>query len=144
MSSTKNIVTCPLTGNCDCLRKLTGKLKRGGQKVVWLIRWSYCQGGHIPRFHPRPKLSVASAYWMYTDSVHWVHWWHTRQTLPLWIRFYMSHYFTIIRHHSTKYHEKPSKLISRFFVKVHEQWWLQSVNSHHIWRKFAKVRWSIH
>ncbi len=26
-------------------------LKRDGQKVVQLVRWSDCQGGHIPRFH---------------------------------------------------------------------------------------------
>ncbi len=30
---------------------------------------------------PRPKLSVASVYWTYTDSVHWVDWWHTGHTL---------------------------------------------------------------
>ncbi len=27
------------------------KVKWDGQKVVWLVRWSDCQGGHISRFH---------------------------------------------------------------------------------------------
>ncbi len=49
---------------------------------VFLESESSCTRNHASLTGtPRPKLSGASVYWTYTDSVHWVHWWDTGHTL---------------------------------------------------------------